>query len=411
MPSDADVVDERSQPVGMGVGRHPPVAEARAVVAAPPNQPSSSTNRSTPTAAARSASRRERVEVVIEVHRLPRVQQHRARPRRGAPATSARRRGTPSSRASSPLVEWTATPPASRSARPAPAPPRRGGAARRAAAPRARRAAARPAAVRCRSRPGARPTPRRAARRTRRAGEQQRQALVRGSATPVLGEERPVSNAPARVELAGTIARGTSAARSRAPARPARSTGGRASTRRRRRWSASARRERRRRDGARHAVSSRSPATVSTDSTTTPPSTGRRRRVGRRTAAPTPARRARRPLSPGRPGNPTRARARRRPARRRRGRRRSAASPAPRRVRPASTSPEWRTPVHEHAAARPQGRARRSVSSPPQVDELAGGHHPLLAPSVSPLMKCFCSAMYTASVGRAIIIEAAAMRL
>ena len=47
--------------------------------AATPNQPSSSTNRSTPTAAARSASAFRRVEVVIEVHGLPRVEQHRAR--------------------------------------------------------------------------------------------------------------------------------------------------------------------------------------------------------------------------------------------------------------------------------------------------------------------------------------------
>ena len=36
---------------------------------------------------------------------------------------------------------------------------------------------------------------------------------------------------------------------------------------------------------------------------------------------------------------------------------------------------------------------------------------PLLAPSVSPPMKCFCSAMNTAMVGMAIIVDAAAIRL
>jgi hypothetical protein len=44
-----------------------------------PNQPSSSTKRSTPTRAARSASAVSFVEVVVEVHRLPRVDEHRAR--------------------------------------------------------------------------------------------------------------------------------------------------------------------------------------------------------------------------------------------------------------------------------------------------------------------------------------------
>ena len=41
----------------------------------------------------------------------------------------------------------------------------------------------------------------------------------------------------------------------------------------------------------------------------------------------------------------------------------------------------------------------------------SGRHQPLVAPSVSPLMKCFWRAMYTANVGRAIMIEPAAMRL
>ena len=36
---------------------------------------------------------------------------------------------------------------------------------------------------------------------------------------------------------------------------------------------------------------------------------------------------------------------------------------------------------------------------------------PFEAPSVSPLMNCFCSSRYTTSVGSAIIIDAAAIRL
>ena len=71
---------------------------------------------------------------------------------------------------------------------------------------------------------------------------------------------------------------------------------------------------------------------------------------------------------------------------------------------------ERRAPVHEHAAAHRRVDDEAGVVAA-QVDERAGGHQPLVAPSVSPLMKCFCRARYTASVGMAIMIEAAAMRL
>ena len=63
-------------------------------------------------------------------------------------------------------------------------------------------------------------------------------------------------------------------------------------------------------------------------------------------------------------------------------------------------------PVHDRAGARRHVDddvgcpARRWISA-----------QPLLAPSVRPLMKCCCRAMYTTSVGRAIIIDAAAIRL
>ncbi len=46
----ADMVDQRIEPVGMCVRRHDPVAETRRSLRRDPNQPSSSTNRSTPTA-------------------------------------------------------------------------------------------------------------------------------------------------------------------------------------------------------------------------------------------------------------------------------------------------------------------------------------------------------------------------
>ena len=55
---------------------------ARVVAAAEPNQPSSSTNRSTPRSAAGVREAREPVEVVVEVHRLPRVEGDRPRPPR-----------------------------------------------------------------------------------------------------------------------------------------------------------------------------------------------------------------------------------------------------------------------------------------------------------------------------------------
>ena len=38
------------------------------------------------------------------------------------------------------------------------------------------------------------------------------------------------------------------------------------------------------------------------------------------------------------------------------------------------------------------GSMTKLVSSTAQVDERAGGHQPLVAPRVSPLMKCFCRA-------------------
>ena len=80
MPEPADVVDQRAQPVAARRPRRRTSRRARRVSSRRcRNQPSSSTNRSTPTAAAASASARQPVEVVVEVDRLPGVEHHRPR--------------------------------------------------------------------------------------------------------------------------------------------------------------------------------------------------------------------------------------------------------------------------------------------------------------------------------------------
>ena len=76
-PPVADVADQRAEPVRPDVSStyqspSPAVSSRRCR-----NQPSSSTNRSTPAAAARSASSHQPVEVVVEVHRLPDVERRR----------------------------------------------------------------------------------------------------------------------------------------------------------------------------------------------------------------------------------------------------------------------------------------------------------------------------------------------
>ena len=77
MPSPRTWSTSGCEPLGPDVRVHPPVAEPGGVVAPAVNQPSSRTNRSTPTRAARSAMRGQPVEVVVEVDRLPDVEHHR----------------------------------------------------------------------------------------------------------------------------------------------------------------------------------------------------------------------------------------------------------------------------------------------------------------------------------------------
>ena len=76
-----DVVDQRCEPRGIHVGRHPPVAEPRAIV---PARPEPAVVEHEPFDPDRRRGGRELaqpVEVVIEVGGLPRVEQHRPRPR------------------------------------------------------------------------------------------------------------------------------------------------------------------------------------------------------------------------------------------------------------------------------------------------------------------------------------------
>ena len=98
----------------------------------PPNQPSSSTNRSTPTAAARVGEPRQAVEVVVEVDGLPGVEHDR--PRAGAGGRGWRASGAHQRRVSpsSPVGRSARRPPAARCrSRRARAAPRRAAAARR----------------------------------------------------------------------------------------------------------------------------------------------------------------------------------------------------------------------------------------------------------------------------------------
>ena len=206
--SGASPRDARSTPTSR---RGPTVSSRR-----PPNQPSSSTNRSTPTAAARSASRLS-VEIVVEVHRLPRVEQHWSRPIAGAPATSARRRGTAGSPEPSPLVEWTARHRRRRVRSPGRARPRRGGAARRVgAAPAVGQRSA--CSARCRSTPGGAPDLAVLLAEPSGAGPHERRMLVGGAARRFSARNGPSSSGRRRGWTRGTSARGTSAARWRGPA-------------------------------------------------------------------------------------------------------------------------------------------------------------------------------------------------
>ena len=90
----------------------------------PRNQPSSSTNRSTPTSAARSASAGQPVEVVVEVDRLPGVEHHRPR-RAGWPGASGCSGAGERSARRAPRRTTLRRATASRTTPPAPAPPRR----------------------------------------------------------------------------------------------------------------------------------------------------------------------------------------------------------------------------------------------------------------------------------------------
>ena len=81
-PEPAYVVDQRGEPVGVDVGRHPPVAERRGVVAAAgepavvEHEPFGAHERGA------IGQRAQASEIVVEVHRFPGVDQHRSRPRR-----------------------------------------------------------------------------------------------------------------------------------------------------------------------------------------------------------------------------------------------------------------------------------------------------------------------------------------
>ena len=173
-----DVLDQRRQTLRVHVGRHDPVAEARRVVA-PGTEPSVVEHEPL------DADRRggvgefaERVVVVAEVDRLPRVQQHRPgrrRVRRAAPhrpMESPRGRREPSGRVHSDHVRRRV-----RLAR-LRARSRRGAAARLLARIVDRRPTARPASCGCRSRRDGCRAPRRP---TRRIPRRQRTAAVRCS--------------------------------------------------------------------------------------------------------------------------------------------------------------------------------------------------------------------------------------
>ena len=105
----ANVVDQRSEARRVGVGRDHPVAEPGVSSRRDPNHPSSSTNRSMPTAAATIGEIAQASEVVVEVDRLPRVQQHRARRSSDAPAATRRWRWNPQRRRRQAVVACDAT--------------------------------------------------------------------------------------------------------------------------------------------------------------------------------------------------------------------------------------------------------------------------------------------------------------
>ena len=295
----------------------------------PPNHPSSSTKRSTPTARRPLGEADERVEVVVEVHRFPRVEHDGARARAGG---AARRTTAWNCRlaASSPAGRVDGdTPTASRTTRRAPSttspgcsssPSCSSGAAvgePLGGRPRLLPLHARWAphtSPRCSPKPAV-PTHSTAGSRAT-CGHGGSRRRTRPSPNARRGEDgtrgtNDRANVSSSVAWAGT-GDGDSTAR-------------RARSRRRRRWSSvTSIRTRAAGIDARSRCSRRSPATSSVDSTTSR-SPARRRAPGvKRGAHAVPS--ARRPSSPGDRGSPTRARARARPARRRRGCRRSGGS-------------------------------------------------------------------------------------
>ena len=167
-----------------------------------------------------SASARRRVRVVIEVHGLPRVQQHLARRGRMPGPRPQRSMEAPAGRCQAVGRNEPPRPRASSTTRQARGPPRRDAAARPAARIRrpsgSRSASTRwlPLQARCapHTSPCHSPNP-------TLAREQQRHVLVRRAAAPVLGEHGAARPRPAiRLQLAGVHARGTSAPRPRARA-------------------------------------------------------------------------------------------------------------------------------------------------------------------------------------------------
>ena len=200
----AHVLDQRCEAVGVGIGRHPPVTEAGAVVAAAA-EPAVVEDE------ALDADRRgalgeaaQRVEVVVEVHRLPRVEHDRSRRARGGRATSARRRGTGGSPDTARRSSARRTPPEWRSHSPGRSTTSPGCSSSPTcsnARPSGRRSACRrelPLHARCTPHTSPRCSPKPAVPAHSNGG-----VLVRRAAATVLGEERRlVEGAAARMELA-----------------------------------------------------------------------------------------------------------------------------------------------------------------------------------------------------------------